>query len=406
MQLKTDWMHRQKIGMFMRWLALVSTMLVLSACTATGPRDDPGEALEEAYMPQNRPSWATSNACPEKLLPDSAVPLHYNPVSEELPVPLSPGDQLDVRIHNDTALSGTFSVNMDGTLTIPFLKDVRVVGLTAEQVEAKVARALISAGLYHASTVRVSTKLKHWATIQVSVAGAVFQPGRALVGDRKPDGAVDQDLGDSTPGRYLSYAIKGAGGVRPDADLSRVQLTRGGATRVLDLTGIFTGSGMEDPPIMHGDQVFVPSSGCIHSDLVRPSQITPPGIRVFLSNLTQPAASNAQSAISTQATNVPYGTRLLHGAISANCVGGIRLTNASRSVVLATTNPVTRQTEVIERSVEELVRSKDRDTINPYLLPGDGIACYDSAVTNGRDVMRSLLETVVPIPVVRSITRW
>ncbi|QCN98050.1 polysaccharide export protein (plasmid) [Azospirillum argentinense] len=357
-------------------------------------------------MPQNRPGWAASNACPDKLLADGAVPPNHVPMFNELPVPLSPGDQLDVRVHNDAALSGSFSVNMDGTLTIPFLKDIPVLGLTAEQAEAKVAKALTSAGLYRASTVRVSVKLKHWATIQVSVAGAVFQPGRSLVGDRKPDGSVDQDLGDSTPGRYLSYAIKGAGGVRPDADLGKVRLTRSGTTRVLDLTGIFTGSAMEDPPIMQGDQVFVPSSGCIHSDLVRPSQITPPGIRVFLSNLTQPAASNAQSAISTQATNVPYGTRLLHGAISANCVGGIRLTNASRSVVLATTNPITRQTEVIERSVEELVRSKDRDLINPYLLPGDGIACYDSAVTNGRDVMRSLLETVVPIPVVRSVTGW
>ena len=95
-----------------------------------------------------------------------------------------------------------------------------------------------------------------------------------------------------------------------------------------------------------------------------------------------------------EATSLPYGTRLLQALASGNCIGGIQLTNADRWAVLVSTNPLTGGTEVIERRIEALVRRADRDAYNPVILPGDAIACYDSAVTNYRDVVRTLLEPV------------
>ena len=59
-------------------------------------------------------------------------------------------------------------------------------------------------------------------------------------------------------------------------------------------------------------------------------------------------------------------------------------------------NPRTMETEVIQRSVEELVRSADRDAINPFLMPDDSIACYDSAVSEFRDAMGVLQSIAVP----------
>ena len=132
------------------------------------------------------------------------------------------------------------------------------------------------------------------------------------------------------------------------------------------------------------------------SALVRPSQITPPGVRIFQSNLTQPAPSNAQSAVNRDTSGVPYGTRFLAGLVATNCVGGTMSTNARRYGVLISRNPKTLKTEVIQRSIEELVRSADRDAINPYLMPDDAIACYDSGVTEVRDVANTLQTLLLP----------
>jgi hypothetical protein len=131
--------------------------------------------------------------------------------------------------------------------------------------------------------------------------------------------------------------------------------------------------------------------------LARPSRITPPGIRVFMSNLTRPATSNATSAINEYSTKLPYGTRFLQGLVSANCVGGIQATNARRWAVLISRNPITGESEVVARSVEDLVRRADRDDFNPVLLPNDAIACYDSHVTNVRDVIATVSESFSPV---------
>jgi hypothetical protein len=47
---------------------------------------------------------------------------------------------------------------------------------------------------------------------------------------------------------------------------------------------------------------------------------------------------------------------------------------------------------VISRPVEALVRRADRDGFDPYLMPGDAIACYDSAITNFGDVVDLLAD--------------
>ena len=71
--------------------------------------------------------------------------------------------------------------------------------------------------------------------------------------------------------------------------------------------------------------------------------------------------------------------------------------NAGRQVVLMSRNPVTGQSIVISRSVEKMVRGADRDSKDPYLMPGDGIACYDSLAMNLRDVVSVFSETISPL---------
>ena len=197
-------------------------------------------------------------------------------------------------------------------------------------------------------------------------------------------------MGASTEGRNLSAALRAAGGVRPDADISAVAVRRGGQVYLLDMRGVFEGQNAVDIMLLTGDEVSVPSMGCFQEDLMRPSPISPPGVSLFLSNLTQPAAGNALSAVGRDVREIPYGTRYLQAVINTNCVGGARATSANRSSVLFSRNPVTGVSVVIERDIENLLRRADRDDYDPFLLPGDSIACYDSTITNIGEVGKVL----------------
>jgi hypothetical protein len=87
----------------------------------------------------------------------------------------------------------------------------------------------------------------------------------------------------------------------------------------------------------------------------------------------------------------------MQALIDANCVGGSRVTSARRSAILFSRNPMTGVSVVIERDIEGLMRRADRDDYDPYLLPGDAIACYDSTITNIAEIGR-VLGAVTLIP--------
>lgn len=154
------------------------------------------------------------------------------------------------------------------------------------------------------------------------------------------------------------------------------------------MRGVFEGRNAVDVMLLTGDEIRVPSRQCFQDDLMRPSPISPPGISLFLSNLTQPATGNAPSAVGREVREVPYGTRFMQAVVNTNCVGGARATSAKRSAVLFTRDPITGVSTVIERKIEDMLRRADRDDYDPYLLPGDAIACYDSSVTNFTEVAK------------------
>ena len=316
------------------------------------------------------------------------------------PMLLSPGDLIRLEINRGEGFEGDFVVSPDGYVRVQHIGDVPAAGTTIGSLEDTVSRLLVSGGYFKANFVQVSASVLHWAPVQVSVSGAVFQSGDVLLNQKAADSDSTERIdaaGDFTFQRRLSAALSAAAGIRPDADVRNVVLTRNGRRRVFDMSGALDGGPIDDPLLVAGDRIHVPSRGCFQMALARPSRITPPGVRVFMSNLTRPAASNANSAIGQHATQLPYGTRLLQGFVSANCVGGIQSTNARRWGVLISRNPVTGESEVITRSIEDLVRRADRDDFNPVLLPNDAIACYDSHVTNVRDVIALVAASASPV---------
>jgi polysaccharide export outer membrane protein len=297
---------------------------------------------------------------------------------------LSAGDLVEVIVGSDELLSRTYKVSQEGALRLPNLQPVRAQGRTVEAIEAAITEKLVSSGLY-AGPPAVSVRVTDTAGARVFVSGAVFEPGAEIVGGitgNNIDAARQKALGWTAEGRRLARALQSAGGVRPDADLAHVKIRRVGSTLSIDVRAALTGRPFSDIILLDGDQIEVPSRGCFQEALMAPASITTPGIKVFMYNLTLPAAGNAISAISKDTTELRYGTRFIQAIVAMNCVGGVRSTNADRSAVLFTRNPVTGASIVVSRQIEDLEQRSDRDDYNPYLLPGDAIACYDSGQTN------------------------
>jgi protein involved in polysaccharide export with SLBB domain len=303
---------------------------------------------------------------------------------------LSRNDLLDVRVGDDETFNNAYVVSRDGTLKLPFISPVRAQGRSVAAIEADIAARLIAAQIY-AERPRVSVRVADFSSVSVGVAGAVFEPHGVEIGGAGEviDEARQAALGASTEGRNLSAALRAAGGVRPDADLSAVELHRGHHVYALDLRGAFEGRDPADVMLLSGDRIVVPSRMCFQDALMRPGPISPPGVSLFLSNLTRPAAGNALSAIGREVRQAPYGTRYLQAAVDATCAGGARLTNAARAAALVSRNPVTEVSVVIERDLEDLMRRGDRDDYDPYLLPGDALVCYDSTVTEITEIARA-----------------
>jgi len=306
---------------------------------------------------------------------------------------LSVGDVVRIDIVDGDTIAGNFAVNFDGRIVLPFAGAVQAAGLSLQELERKLAARLVAADLFPAGEARVAVLPLRWSAIQVAVSGAVYQPGRYLINEPNAEKLAADTLvktGDSPVGRFLDAGIRSGSGVRPDADLSSVTLIRRGKSYLIDLSGLIVGAPAPNIPLLADDHIVVPSRGCFQFDLMRPSQLTPPGIRVFLSNLTVPARDNSSAAIGNFSSTLPYGTRLIEGAVSANWFGGTQITNAERRVLLISRNPITGKTDVIERRIADLLGAPDDLSTNPYLLPNDAIACYDSAVTNLDDAMCSL----------------
>ena len=297
---------------------------------------------------------------------------------------LSRNDLVDIRVEEDETFTGKYVVSNDGTLKLPFVAPVIAQGRSVEAIENDIARALVADGLYDTAP-RVSVRVTDLAGITVGVSGAVFEEHAISVGGTpgdRVDTARQSALGAGGDGRDLSGALRNAGGIRPDADLSAIELYRGGKKYLIDMRGFMDGRNVNDVMLIADDEIVVPSRQCFQEDLMRPSPISPPGVSVFISNLIVPPGGNAGGSVNKDTRGIPYGTRLSQAMVNANCVGGVKSVSAPRSVILLARNPQTNGSIAIERSIEDLLRRPDRDDHDPYLLPGDSVACYDSTVTS------------------------
>ena len=355
---------------------------------------------------------------PLQPLPQQPLPAAQRggilPSIERQNIPLSPGDLLRLQIPGvgGEEFSGEYVVNYSGSLEIPLLDPLPVLGLSPTQVESRLTDSLIQRGLFRPGLVNVSIQVLDYSPIQVAVAGEVFEPGRILLSNESASGALGAQtqgiagtsvgVNAATPGdypleRYLTSAIKAIGGVRPTADVTQVQVIRGTESTVVDLSALFLGGTITDFPLISGDQVIVPSAGRFQEILVQPSQITPDSVELYVSNVTEGSNNNIDRNAGINSASFKYGTNLTQALVAAQCVGGTPSTNANRRALLIQTDSLTGALKTAEYSVNDLVSDDTKSAErNPFLMPEDAIACYDSRNTNIRGILGTVTDFLNP----------
>jgi protein involved in polysaccharide export with SLBB domain len=72
--------------------------------------------------------------------------------------PAAAGDVLSIQIADEPALPRAYRVDQEGRIRLPFVGQIRVQGLTAEQVQAEVSRQLVATNLKTNPSVTVSLR--------------------------------------------------------------------------------------------------------------------------------------------------------------------------------------------------------------------------------------------------------
>ncbi|WP_063889900.1 polysaccharide biosynthesis/export family protein [Burkholderia ubonensis] len=131
-------------------------------------------------------------------------------------------------------------VSADGTIYFPTLGRVHVAGKTTAQIGALLASKLAG----YAVKPQLDVRVIQFRSQQIQLAGQVKNPGSLPITDMK---------------LTVLDAITRSGGSLADADLQRVQLTRGGKTYVLDVQRTLDrGDVSQNIALETGDIVYVP----------------------------------------------------------------------------------------------------------------------------------------------------
>ena len=158
---------------------------------------------------------------------------------------LGPGDSVKVSVYQNPDLSAEGRISESGRIAFPLLGQIKVGGLTAQQVAGQIADRLKSGGLVQNAQVTVT--VLQYRSQQVSVLGNVNRPGRYPIEVR---------------GTRLTEMLATAGGVGTGG-ADTVVLTRrnekGTVERVeIDLPGIYLdGKDQLDVVMRGGDSLYV-----------------------------------------------------------------------------------------------------------------------------------------------------
>lgn len=323
---------------------------------------------------------------------------------------LAPGDVLKLTVSGKGGdnFSGIYTVKPNNTLDLPYLPQLSIASLSVDDIEQEISALFIEHQFFKAGLFWLDIQVESYAAVNVTVNGAVFESGRVVINDV----AGTSNSSGEILSRNLTDALLAAGGVTPYADIENIKITRATGLEIeADLSGLFNGKPIVDVQLTAGDTVTVPNTGKFQPLIVKPSPITPVEVATFVSNVTEPRTGKTSLETSDRSVNVTlfkYGTRLSQAAIAAQCAGGISVQNAKRKVLFIHTDESTGEVTRMERQAHHLLKEAKTEAeilaqqdLNPYLMPRDGIVCYDSTIVNLTSIFETVLKIMLPIDLAR-----
>jgi protein involved in polysaccharide export with SLBB domain len=145
---------------------------------------------------------------------------------------LKPGDVVRLKIWREPDLSGDFLVDEHGTVVVPKLGRVQVVGLSPDSLKSH----LINSYAVYLRNPAIDVVLLR----RITILGGVRNPGLYPV--------------DPTMTLAEAYAL--AGGIAPEGKLDEVELVRGDQRTSYKISGA---TRIGDTPLRSGDQLYVPT---------------------------------------------------------------------------------------------------------------------------------------------------
>ncbi len=177
---------------------------------------------------------------------------------------VGPGDVLEVTVLGRQDFQARVQVQVDGTIQLPLIKDIKAVDRTVLQLRSDIRNALIQ-GKYFTDPA-VSVVVVGYTSRYVTVLGEVGAPG--LV-------PIDRSY-------RLSEIIARVGGLKPGAAEEIVITRASGETLTLDMKKVATGGGEQDPVVNPNDRIFVDKV----AEFYITGQVNAPGVHALRRGMT------------------------------------------------------------------------------------------------------------------------
>ncbi len=179
----------------------------------------------------------------------TVAPTDYAYLNDEIrdemsKVGLGPGDVFQVTVYNEEELSGTYRVSPEGSIHFPLINEVKVEGMTPNEIEARIRDRLQDGFIREPS---VSIFVKEYNSKKVFVLGEVVRPGTFPF----------------SAGMNIVEAVTLAGGFKDSASSNNVVVTRktaDGEQRIAVPVEKITEGLATNLALTPGDIIYVPDS--------------------------------------------------------------------------------------------------------------------------------------------------